>query len=207
MKTIKALGLTLVAATATTGALGVPTAVASTEAIALCKTAELACPEASQYPAGTVIKGRLKTGTNLVLSGSLKIECAESEIGIETKGLSLSTSLLGKWILLSFKKCTTCPTWNSLLTTFGEAHLRSAGNLRGELIALSIVIHQEGCFGFAKCTLSAGAVELDVDSSVQPVVVKAVNEKLSVSGFGCGSEATLNAEYVLTSPTPLFIES
>jgi len=207
VRTIKALGLGLLAAISAMALIGVGTASAESGTVTLCKVKQLTCPTTSQYPAGTVIKGKLKSGTKAVLSGSLKVECEESGVGLETTGAQLGTTLLAKFTELTFKKCTTCPTVTSLLGLFGEAHLKSLGNLKGLLTVLTPTVHLEGCFGFAKCTVSASAVELDVDTSVEPGVVKAVNEKLSVSGFGCGTEGTWNAEYVLVSPTPLYIES
>lgn len=207
MRTLKALGFGLLAVIAAMAVAGAGTAVASTSTTALCKKAELVCPAESQYKAGTVVKGKLKTGTKAILSGSLKVECEESQVGLELKGESLATTLLGKFTELTFKKCTTCPTVTSLLGSFGEAHLKNLGGLKGLLTVLSPLVHLEGCFGFAKCTVSASSVELDADTSVEPGLVKAVNEKLSVSGFGCGSEGAWNAEYVLTAPTPLYIES
>lgn len=206
MRTIKALGLGLVAAITAMAVIGVGPALANTET-ALCKIKELNCPAPSTYGAGTVVKGKLKTGTKAVLSGSLKVECEESAVALELKGSSLAPTLLGTFKELTFKKCTTCPTVTSLTSTFGEWHLKNALNLKGLLTVLKPTVHLEGCFGFATCTVSATAVELDADTSVEPATVKAVNEKLSVSGFGCGSEGTWNAEYVLSSPTPLYIES
>lgn len=207
MRTIKALGLGLAAAIAAMAVLGAGTASASTLYVSLCKVGELVCPAASQYPAGTLVKGKLATGTKAVLSGSLKVECSESEVTLETKAALSHGSLLGVFKALTFKNCTTCPTVTSLVSSFGEAHLFNLGNLKGNLLVLNPLVHLEGCFGFAKCTVSATEVGLDVDTSVTPATVKAVNEKLSVSGFGCGTEGVWNATYVLTAPTPLFIES
>jgi hypothetical protein len=207
VKAIGTFGLGLLAAVAATAALGVGTASATNDFTALCKVKVLACFLESQYPTGTIVKGKLKTGTKAVLSGSLKVECEESAVGLELRSDPLGSTLLGKFTELTFKKCTTCPTVTSLLAAFGEWHLKNIGNLRGLLTVLTPAVHLDGCFGFAKCTVSASAVELDADTSVEPATVKAVNEKLSVSGFGCGSEGTWNAEYVLTAPTPLYIES
>jgi hypothetical protein len=207
VRTIKVLGLGLVAAITAMAVMGVGTASATTKSTALCKVAELVCPEASQYKAGTVIKGQLKTGTKAVLTGSLKVECESSTVGLELTGSSLAETLLGKFTELTFTKCSTCPKVTSALGSFGAPHLKNLGGLKGLLTVLTPEVFLEGCFGFAKCTVKAAAVELDADTSVEPGTVKAVNEKLSVSGFGCGSEGTWNAEYVLTAPTPLYIES
>lgn len=207
MRTSKALGLGLLAAIAAMAVFGAGSASASTENTALCKKAELVCPAASLYPVGTKIKGKLKTGTKAILSGSLKVECSESEVELESTGSALAKTLLFKFLALIFNNCTTCPKVTSLISLFGEAHLKNLGGLKGLLTVLNPLVHLEGCFGFAKCTVSASAVELDADTSVEPATVKAINEKLSVSGFGCGTEGTWNAEYVLVAPTPLFIES
>lgn len=208
MRTIKALGLCLVAAIASMAVVGAGPALANTET-ALCKVKELVCPAASQYGAGTVIKGKLKTGTKAVLTGSLKVECEASTVGIELKGSSLGPTVLGKFTELTFTKCTTCPKVTSLLNLFGEAHIKNTLNLTGLLTVLTPTVHLEECFGTsASCTVSASAVELDVNTSVEPATVKAINEKLSVSGgFLCGSSGTWNAEYVLVSPTPIYVES
>lgn len=207
MKMIKSLGFGLLGVISATATLGAGAASATTDFTALCKVKVLACFLESTYGTGTVVKGKLKTGTKAVLSGSLKVECEESAVALELKGDPLGPTLLGKITELTFKKCTTCPTVTSLLGAFGEWHLKNAGNLKGLWTILTPTVHLQGCFGFATCTVSASAIELDADTSVEPATVKAVNEKLSVSGFGCGSEATWNAEYVLVSPTPLYIES
>lgn len=207
MRTIKALSLGLLAAIAAMALIGAGTASAESGTVTLCKTKELTCLSGNQYPSGTVVKGKLRTGTKAVLSGSLKVECEESGVALQTTGPQLGTTLLAKFTELTFKKCTTCPTVTSLLASFGEAHLRSLGNLKGLLTVLTPEVDLEGCFGFSKCVVKANAVELDVDTTVEPATVKAVNEKLSVSGFGCGTEGTWNAEYVLSAPTPLYIES
>jgi hypothetical protein len=207
VRTIKALGLGLVAAIASMAVIGAGPALANTET-ALCKVKELVCPAGSQYGAGTVIKGTLKSGTKAILTGSLKVECEESNVGIELKGASLGPTVLGKFTELKFNKCTTCPKVTSLLNLFGEAHIKNVLNLKGLLTVLTPTVHLEECFGSVTCTVSASAVELDVDTSVEPATVKAINEKLSVSGgFLCGSSGTWNAEYLLTSPKPIYIES
>jgi hypothetical protein len=207
VKSIKALGLGLLAAIAAMAIFGAGTASASTLYVSLCKKAELVCALANQYPAGTVIKGKLKTGTKSVLSGSLKVECSESEVSLETKAALSHGSLLGVFKELTFNDCTTCPIITSLVGSFGEPHLKNLGGLKGLLTVLSPLIHMDSCFGITKCTVTATIVELDVDTSVTPPVIKAVNEGLAVSGFGCGTEGKWSAEYVLTAPTPLFIES
>jgi hypothetical protein len=207
VRTIKVLGLGLVAALATMAIVGAGTASATNEFTALCKVKQLVCPEASQYKAGTVIKGQLKAGTKAVLTGSLKVECEASTVGLELTGSALAKTLLGKFTELTFTKCTTCPKVTAALGAFGPPHLKNIGGLKGLLTVLTPEVFLESCFGFAKCTVKAAAVELDADTSVEPATVKAVSEKLSVSGFGCGSEGTWTAEYVLTAPTPIYIES
>jgi len=207
VRTIKALGLGLVAAITAMAVIGAGPAMAN-ENTALCKVKELVCPTVSQYGKGTVIKGKLKAGTKAVLTGSLKVECEESGVGLELTGASLGATVLGKFTELTFNKCTNCPKVTSLLSLFGEAHLKNTFNLKGLLTVLTPTVHLESCFGIIRCTVSASAVELDVDTSVEPATVKAVNEKLSVSGpAGCGTAGFWNAEYVLTTPTPLYIES
>jgi hypothetical protein len=135
------------------------------------------------------------------------VECEESNVGIELKGTSLGPTVLGKIVELKLAKCTTCTTVTSLLGLFGEAHFKNGLALKGLLTMLTPTVHFDCFGGGVDCTLSAAAVELDVDTSVEPATVKAINEQLAVSGFLCGSSAVWNAEYVLNSPTPIYFES
>jgi hypothetical protein len=207
VRTIKGLGIGVVTVLAVTAIVGTSTTSATNDFTAACKVKLLACPEASQYKAGALVKGNLKAGTKAVFTGSLKVECDASTVGLELTGSSLAPILLGRFTEVTFTKCTTCPKVTAALGSFGPPHLKNIGGLKGRFILLDPEVFLESCFGFAKCTVKAAVVELDADTSVEPATVKAVSEKLSVSGFGCGSEGTWTAEYVLTAPTPFLIES
>jgi hypothetical protein len=206
MKTINTLSLGFVIAIAGVALLNVGTASANSN-IAFCKVKILDCPANSVWGAGTAVLFNLKNGTKSVVTGSLKIECAKSHLVFELKGSSLGATLLGKYSAYTFDECSTCPIATILYGSFDEAHVHNVFNLKGLWDSLLSTVHWENCFGFAKCTASAKLVELDIDTSVTPPVLKAVNEKLTISGFGCGSEGIWNAEYVMASPSPVYIES
>jgi len=202
MKLSKMFGLVAVAAFAMMALVGASSASANSET-ALCKKKTLICAAADQYAAGTVISSSLKSGTEAILSGALSVKCTASSVGGKTTGSTLGPTVLGLIETTTFTGCTGCTHVLSQNTPW-VAHIQNALNLKGTLTVLSPKVELLGCPLGIKCTATAAEVVLDVDTSVEPATVKAINEPLSLGLCGNG---TWNAEYVLSSPTPLYIES
>jgi hypothetical protein len=202
MKLSKMFGLAAVAAFALMALVGASSAMAN-EKTALCKKKTLVCAGADQYGAGTVISSSLKSGTEALLSGALSVKCKNSSVGGKTTGAPLGDTVLGLIETTTFTNCTGCTHVLSQSTPW-VAHIKNTLNLKGTLTVLSPKVELLGCpFGIS-CTATAAEVVLDVDTSVEPATVKAINEPLSLGLCGNG---TWNAEYVLSAPTPLYIES
>jgi hypothetical protein len=196
MKYVKMLGLTAVAAMALAAFAGAGTASATT----VCTSGTTTSPcLTGQTPYSGKIVAKLKPGTKAVLKGSLNVECTESVVSGTTnskgEGKIESATFAGT--------CTTCPKVTSL--TPWNAHAVTGTAPNGQLIVEKPVVHLEQCFGFAKCTATASAVELEVIGG-SPARVIAKEEPLTISGFGCGTSGTWTAEYEVTTPSSLFLE-
>ena len=211
MRFTKMLGLSMVAALTAMALIGVSLASGTTESTALCKKKELVCPVASQYPSGTIIKASLVPGTQAVLTGTLEVKCSAATVELETLGALGTPTLLGDIIGATFTSCTGCNKVEALASKAAPwlVHLKNLGGLKGSLTVLKPVVHLQECtFLKIKCEAKAAEVLLDVDTSVEPAIVNAINEPLELSGgFGCGSTGTWNAKYELLSPKPIYIES
>ena len=202
MKFSKMFGLAAVAAFALMAFVGASSAMANTET-ALCKKKTLVCAVEDRYPAGTVLSSSLKTGTEAVLSGALSVKCKASTVGGKTEGPTLGPTVLGAIEATTFTSCEGCTHVLSQNTPW-TAHIKNALNLKGTLTVLNPKVQLLGCpFGIS-CTATAAEVVLDVDTSVEPPVIKAINEPLSLGICGNG---TWNAEYIVLAPKPLYIES
>lgn len=198
MKYLKMLVLTAVAALAAMAIVGATSA----SAVVLCKENKTPCPEAAQYPSGTKISAKLVAGTKAVLKGSLTVECSVSTVSGETTAKS-GSPLPGKITGLTFSTCTTCPTVTAESLPYTVSGNATGGG-NGTMTVSNPKVKLAGCFGFANCTASAASVTLDLVGG-SPGRVKAVNEPLTISGFGCGTSGTWNAEYEITAPNPVFI--
>jgi hypothetical protein len=210
MRLTKMLGLAMVAAIAAMALIGVSSASATTESTSLCKKKELVCPVASQYPSGTIIKAGLVPGTEAVLTGTLEVKCKVATVEMETLAGLGTPTLLGDIFGVTFSSCSGCSKTEALVSKAAPwlAHLKNLGGLKGSLTVLKPVVHLLECTVFKlKCTATAEEVVLDVDTSVEPGIVNAINEPLKLSGGLCGTTGTWNAKYEITSPKPLYIES
>lgn len=202
MKSIKWIGLAAVVSMIAMAFVGASSA--SALSTALCKTKEKVCASGNQYAAGTTLSAKLKEGTTAKLTGALEVTCSASTVGGKTEGASLGASILGAIETLTFTSCgTTCES----ITAEGfpyVSHLVNLGSLKGTLTVLTPKVVLKKCTIFKiTCTATAKEVVLDVDTSVEPATIKAINEPLELGACGKG---TWNAEYVLTEPKPVFLE-
>lgn len=199
--------LSLATATAITAMAFVGSSMAfATHNTSLCKAKETVCAIGNQYPAGTELVGTLKTGTEAVLSGPINVKCKEGSVRGEISNALGKTLLLGTITAVEWSNCNTCnePIKGEAATLPWESHLLNLGGLKGLLTILNPAVLMEKCtFLKINCLASAAEVSLDVDTSVTPPVIKAEAEPLNLS---CGKGGAWTAEYVLTSPSPVYIE-
>lgn len=200
MKYLKILGLAAVAATALMAFIGAGTA--SATVICTTKPTGGECPAGWDYPAGTVGKASLKSGTTVVLestSGSTLVTCSESTVGGTSENTGGATSTV-KSILtsLTWGGCTT--TVDTLNAGTGELHWIS-GTTNGTLITFNNLV-TTNIFGVS-CSYGTGAAGTDMGTTVGgnpgSLTVKTVINKQE-GGFLCPSTTLFTAEYIATEP-------
>jgi hypothetical protein len=212
MKYLKMLGLAAIAALALT-AFGAGSASAATH---LCSTNTSPCT-GTIYGAGTALSGKLKAGTNAVLTNSLdQVTCTSSSVSGEiTEATNGAGNVTGKFTSVTFTGCTdqngsncTVETknlpWHAEGTTEGT---KSNGNGK-----LDVKSNGTGspeakvvCGGFLSCTFGTELATLGVTGG-NPAFIKAAGINLGlISGFFCPSSATWDAEYEVTAPKPLYV--
>jgi len=204
MKPFRLIGVAVVASMVAMAFIGASTA-SATFNTTLCKVKEDPCAAGNQYPSGTVLSGQLAAGKTAKLTGALEVTCSASTVSGKTEGTLGVTSLLGTITGLTFTSCgSTCESITAESFPY-VSHLLNTGGLKGTLTVLNPKVTLKNCTIFKiTCTATAASVVLDVDTTVQPPTIKAINEPLSLGACGNG---TWNAEYVLTSPSPAYIES
>jgi hypothetical protein len=209
MEHLKILGLAAVAATALIALIG-PSSAAASGSTALCKANETPCAAAKTVPAGTTVTGRLVFGTKAIISGSVNVECARSTISGPTGGTA--TPVVGTIVFLTFTECVGCKKvtaeklpYSATITHTGAGHGTLTIQSHGS--GSPTIKLQECPFGLT-CGASTFDITLDIQNEFggEPRI-KAINEPLTMEGFGCGSVGTLNATYQITSPFPVFISS
>lgn len=196
MKFTKMFGLAMVAAVAAMAFAGA----GSASAAELCKNKEGTC---APWPEHSTI---LAESSNAVLSGSLAVEC-DSHVTVLTE-TNDAGRVLGKITLLDWTNCSGCePVVTTLLPT-GSIEPTSGGN--GVLKTESETkVELKNCLGFATCQASAGAVSLAFDGGTLGSTAQtlATNVPVSLSGFGCGSSGTWNADGKTAGSQPYVVTS
>jgi hypothetical protein len=217
MKYLKMLGLAAIAALALTAVVGAGSAAANAK---LCKKAISPCPAGEAYPAGTKISASLKTKTHAQLTTSLgTITCTKSAVAGETTQES-GNPLHGVITAVSFEGCTLASTactvtpQNLPYTATGTAGA-TVGNgtltvERSRTKTENGTIDEGGrpqaavqCGVLINCTFGSGDISFAVTGGAP--AQGAVNQSLEREGGLCPSTSTWEAEYTVTSPSPLFI--
>ncbi len=203
VKYLKMLGLSMVAAIAAMALVGASSASATTS---LCKSNTLPCPEAEEYKSGTVLKASLEAGTSAQLLSSLgTVKCTVSSVSGKTtsgKGASVTGTIEG----LTFTSCeregTECTVTVEGLG-YPAAITSTAGTMNGTLKVEKSKAHVV-CGSFINCTFG-GTVSLVAKGGAMGLV-EAKEVKLTlIEGFICPSEAKWDANYLITSPEPLWV--
>jgi hypothetical protein len=207
MKHLKLLGLAVTMALALTALAGAVTA----SATVLCSTNTNACT-GTKYGVGTKLEGGLSAGTESVISYFAGTEkCSESTFTAEVTGAGgAGEAVSGKITSLKFNTCTCAIT---VLTngTF-EINFTMMGN--GSFVAknteLTIKCGVKPCkFGAAGTGTTLGTLKgekttplLEVNTNIPWFAGDFTNAECTNGG----GTANWKATYVLTSPTPLYVE-
>jgi len=181
VRLIKMLGLGAVAAIAAMAFLGAGTASAH-----WCKLNQSPCGAANEYPVGTKIAVK---SSDAKLSGTISTDC---ESLAELELTSIGAELKGTVTSLSFTNCTNgCVATVNKKGTFDD---KATGGGNGTVLMLGVEVTLSSCLGFAKCVAKGEDVTLALfGGAVGTAKGTALNQPISISGFGCGSTGTWNA--------------
>jgi hypothetical protein len=190
MKHLKMLGLAAIAALGLLAFVGAGTASATTLFKDAAKT--------EAYGAGTEIKSTLAPGTSALLkSGSVTIAtCTESSVAGTTANAT-GVTVGGEITSLTWGGCS--QTTHTLAN--GSLSIDSEGNVTGKGNSVTL-----GVFG-TSCVYGTGeGVKLGTLTGGSPAVLK-INAQIPriAGGFLCPSPGTWTAEYIVTSPSPLYV--
>jgi hypothetical protein len=182
MKHLKMLGLAAIAALGLLAFVGAGTASATTLFKDAAKT--------EAYGAGTEIKSTLAPGTSALLkSGSVTIAtCTESSAAGTTANATGITVSIDIHIRVTGGCSQTTHT-----TALGSLSINSEGDVTGKGNSVTL-----GVFG-TSCTYGTG-------EGGSPAVLK-INAQIPriAGGFLCPSPGTWTAEYIVTSPSSLYV--
>jgi hypothetical protein len=206
MKHIKLFVLAAGAAMALMALAGAGTA----SATALCNANEVTCSAGHTYAIGTNIHAVLEEGQTAQLSGGpVSDTCEESTMTIKTT--KAGTPLISSISQLTFNSCD-CTTTTSVHLPFLGAWARTTtGN--GTITASTGGTGNPGltvtCAGL-HCVYESASASMVITGG-NPATISlnlGLNLNTGLSDFLCifGGQASLKANYDVTSPTPLFVE-
>jgi hypothetical protein len=192
MRHIKVLGLATVVVIATVAFLGSDTASA-----VFCKKLESPCAESNQYPVPSEI---LLSSTGVKLTAALTVLC-ESHLTLKHEGQHVTEKLFGAIALLDWSNCKGCTKVRTISNGTFESEATGAGN--GKFFLLNSVVLLESCPFGAECTLTTTGLTTPefIGGSINGNARILAKTTAAISGFGCGSTATLETEsaYFVTS--------
>jgi hypothetical protein len=207
MRKVRSLGLLL--ALSAVAALSVAAAPASASTV-LCKTSESPC-SAQKYPAGTEISGGLKEGTQLkFVSGFTSIQCSQGTISAGSEAEAGSPLPIGI-SKLALTKCTnninggSCSAGGYALPR--TATLAATGSNSGTLEGAGIEFTCEVLGGPRTCRYTGEPMSFNGGA---PASLVATNSKVAIapgSSTLCSSTGTVTAEYRVSSPASINVET
>jgi hypothetical protein len=209
VKYIKMLGLSMVAAIAAMAFVGASSA--SAASTALCKANELPCSTANTYGIGTVIAAELESGTKAVLKSSLgNVECTISTVG-GTTTTGLASPLKGNIEELTFEGCTLSGESCTAETVVGSLPYPASlswieGTMNGTMTVEKAKVHVV-CGFIVNCTFGGTVTPLTVKGGAMGLVEAKEVKITLIEGGICPSEAKWTANYLVTSPEPLWVSS
>jgi hypothetical protein len=201
MKYLKMFGLAAMAATALMAFVGAGTA----SATVLCKN-NLNTEKCSEpYPAGTKIEAT-SIGTAKLDTSFKTIECNKvSGSGKLLQAGSSTTTPVGGEGTVTFSECN-CEV-KVLKTGTGEIH-HIAGTDNGTLTSTGAeaTVSCSTIFGTVHCIYASNNTDAGTLTGGNPAKEKVTMEvpRLPTSGL-CSEQATVTAEYEVTSPKPLYV--
>jgi len=214
MKHLKMLALTAVSVAALMAFIG--TGLASASSTTLCSTNTNPCT-GTTYGVGTIIKSEMKAGTEATLkAGFATIKCKKLSGEGEIKDFSAGGTPTGTLTSTPFSEC------NCVVTALKYGSIEVTTETAGTANGNGIIIGREteetiNCSGvsciFGTASGGSGGTTLGPVTGGNPAVFK-TNAKVpwfagdasnSVCTLGTGT-ASISAEMVETSPTPMFIE-
>lgn len=213
MKSIRILGLGVVAALAMMAFVGA----GSASAVTLCNTNESTCSTEHMYSANTAISAHLKAGTVALLKTNIvNVKCSVSETSGETTARN-GSPLPGLIKSLSFEECETVAGTPCTVTVVHldathpyNASIAATGGGNGSLTVTGNSLGNPGatveCAKVINCTFTTASARLSVTGGTM-AVAKATEVVLSQTGSLCPSTSTWNAEYEVRTPRTLFIEA
>jgi hypothetical protein len=193
MKSLKMLGLAVVAAAALMAVIGA----GSASATRICSVnTSSSC--ASPNPTGTTYTATLKSGTEATLNaGFATIKCTGSSVGLEqtNAGGGAGTPVTGKITSLSFTPCASGNTVNVLALGTGSVAWTSEfnGSLTGTGTKVETLVGSTKCF-YGGEIASGLTVTGGAPASGKATAVSLTRE--TGSNSLCAATAKWNAEYV-----------
>jgi hypothetical protein len=200
MKFTKMLGICVIAALVMAMA-GAGTASATT----LCKASEDPCGAGNRYPSGTKFTMSLQTGTQFVLKTSTGAEqkCPTGTLLPQTGAESAASLPLTFETKIS--GCGGSCTTTQILYLPWSGSLEATGSGKGTLVLKKVGFRLSGCPLGLTCEFIGENLETSMSGSpLQAAYEKTPLTLASGPPLLCG-EGTLNAAYVVTSPSSLFI--
>ncbi len=199
------LKLYVVAAAAAVALLvvgGVGTAAANT---VLCAEKANPCPAGKAYGVDTEIEASL-SGTKWKITTTFKtIECAKSSITtrVTSTGETMSTSLED----MSFEECN-CTVKVLAKGTLDLEHIAATDNATPRSTGTEITTSCSTIFGNVHCIYKTNLTDLGTLEGGNPAKLKVsvTLPRVSTSEL-CNEESVWEAEYGVTSPKPLYVES
>ena len=202
MKSLKILGLAVVAAAALTAFVGPASALAAESGTTLCSVNETPCKAANHYATGTAVSASLSSAKATLAAGFATIECSKSTVGITTTSTGSATEeVKGNITSLTFGECNCEVTVLKNGTGSINHTTEMNGTLKAEGVEVEVVCPAATCF-------YGGTVTGIVVKGGAPATATATNTiitRLGGSNAACAKEAKWNATYTVSEPNPLWI--
>jgi hypothetical protein len=201
MRFIKTLGFAMVAAAVLTAFIGASTS----SATVLCKTTQQVCGAGWDYSAGSSVNSSMNN-TSLFKAG-IEDTCTKGVLSGPEAATGSSTETVRIEILeLYFENCT-CPM---TVITKGSLEIHYVGEGRGTMTGKNsrITVNCAGvscAYGTAAGGTDLGALDEPVTSSSDARITISASLPKMEGGFLCAGVETWTGEYIVTSPTPLYV--
>jgi len=212
MRFSKILGAATAALVVIVCLLGAASASAST----FCASNTNPCPESEIKYSGKAIEATLKSPSVLVKSSIQEFECTASKWKAVLKTDGSGELATGEVSEFEIASCKTLPapgvacgagTISGLPFGFGGA--AGTGGNGTVVFATGAKGPPAAAFNCGKfvCTVRAGEIPMEFAGSLTAPTVKMKWTKMEFSGLSCPASAEVTAEYKVTSPAALFLES